>query len=104
MKSEIDEDVTEAGYYKNTLIGNTGIEESYENALRGVDGKKIDHVDNRGNKTEVMDETPAEPGDDVYLTLDLDIQKAAEEAIQKTINAFTGNGIYYSDWGNKALS
>lgn len=104
MQSEIDEYVNEAGYDKNTLIGKTGIEESYEKALKGVDGKKRVQVDNRGNKTEVMDETPAEPGDDVYLTLDLDIQKAAEEAIQKTINAFTGNGIYYSDWGNKALS
>lgn len=104
QQSEIDEYVNEEGYDKNALIGKTGIEESYEKALKGVDGKKRVQVDNRGNKTEILDEVPAQAGDDVYLAIDLDIQKAAEEGIQKTINAFKENGVYYSDWGNKTLA
>jgi penicillin-binding protein 2 len=62
-----------------------GIERQYEGYLRGVDGKRFVEVNALGRKAELLgDKHPILPkrGADVTLTIDLDLQRAAEQAFQ----------------------
>ncbi len=69
------------GYRQVDLIGKTGIEASYESVLRGTPGERVSEVDAHNRVTSVVRDTPSVDGKDVYLTLDLNIQKAAEAAL-----------------------
>lgn len=74
------------GYNANTDIGKEGIEAVFEEYLHGVDGTVTYTTDKYGNITGILSEEAAVAGDNVYLTIDLDLQKAAEEALAKTID------------------
>jgi penicillin-binding protein 2 len=70
----------EQGYKLGDIIGKSGIERKYNDILMGKDGARRVLVDSRGriqpnSEIEVIDPVP---GRDLYTTLDLDIQKAAE--------------------------
>jgi penicillin-binding protein 2 len=70
----------ENGYKLGDIIGKSGIERTYNDILMGKDGERRVLVDSRGRiqpqgEIEVI---PPVPGRDLYTTLDLDIQKAAE--------------------------
>ncbi len=70
-------------YLRGDLIGRMGIERQYETLLRGVDGKRFVEVNALGRKAELLgDKRPILPrrGTDLTLTIDLDLQRAAEEA------------------------
>jgi len=73
------------GYSINDIIGKTGIEYTAEKELRGTPGTKKVEVDLRGRLNQVIDETPAIPGNNVILTLDMDLQKIATETLEKRI-------------------
>jgi penicillin-binding protein 2 len=62
--------------------GLLGIEGAYDQALRGKAGVKCVLVNNLGYRQSETIWTPAEPGDNVVLTIDLRIQQAAEQALQ----------------------
>jgi len=65
-------------------IGVVGIEATYEEALRGKKGRQIVEEDVLGRIVRVIEEqTTSVPGDNVYLTLDLDLQQFVEEALQR---------------------
>lgn len=64
------------------LIGKTGIERLYEEALKGTDGQVIEIVDSIGRrKGEIARREPIQ-GKDLKLTLDFDLQKKAEELLE----------------------
>ncbi|MBM3208834.1 penicillin-binding protein 2 [Candidatus Shapirobacteria bacterium] len=63
------------------LVGRTGVEAQYDCLLRGKDGGKIVEVDANGNKVKEIGEMQAVPGQDLTLTLDASLQKAAYEAL-----------------------
>ncbi len=63
------------------LVGKYGIEARFENVLAGKSGKKIVEVDARGRLIRVVATEPPSPGRDITVTLDLDLQLAAEEAL-----------------------
>jgi penicillin-binding protein 2 len=64
------------------LVGIAGLELVYDSVLRGVDGSRHVVVNNSGREIETLpDEVKPIPGHDIYTTLDLDLQKAAEDAI-----------------------
>lgn len=65
----------------NTYVGQWGLEEKYDSQLRGVPGDRIFEVTALGQKIREVGVRPPEKGKDIYLTIDLDVQKAAEEAI-----------------------
>jgi penicillin-binding protein 2 len=67
-----------AGYRPGNVIGQTGVEERLEADLRGRAGGRNVVVDVAGRVVELLDEQDAEPGGTVTLTLDLDLQRAAE--------------------------
>jgi len=69
----------EAGYKSGDIIGKGGIEKYYDKILRGKDGKKRVVVDSRGRPIRDLDEVPPIKGQDIVLTLDLDLQKTAED-------------------------
>jgi penicillin-binding protein 2 len=69
----------EAGYKAGDIIGKGGIEKYYDKILRGKDGKKRVVVDSRGRPIRDLDEVQPIKGQDIVLTLDLDLQKTAED-------------------------
>jgi penicillin-binding protein 2 len=69
------------GYRLGDVIGKIGVEESYESELRGTWGGQQVEVDGAGRIVQVLGEKPSKPGKNIQLTLDLDVQKAAEKAL-----------------------
>jgi penicillin-binding protein 2 len=69
-----------AGYRMGDVIGQAGVESLYQSSLRGRAGGRNQVVDVSGRVRQVLDEVEPLPGGDLMLTLDLDLQKAAEEA------------------------
>ena len=58
-------------------IGRMGLEAILEKQLRGIDGKELIEVDANNNRIRTLGQVDAVPGSDIYLTLDIDIQKKA---------------------------
>jgi penicillin-binding protein 2 len=82
---ELEDPKFSSAYTRGDLIGRMGIERQYERFLRGIDGKRFVEVNALGRKAELLgDKRPIEPrrGADVSLTIDLDLQRAAEEAFR----------------------
>ena len=68
-------------------VGLTGIEYTVESFLRGVKGRKYIEEDVAGREVRVVGQPePPVAGDNVYLSIDLGLQKAATEALQAEIN------------------
>ncbi|MBU0540233.1 penicillin-binding protein 2 [Patescibacteria group bacterium] len=79
---ELDEKRAE-GYRQIDTIGKTGVEDSYESILRGQPGERLYEVDARHHITAVVGEKDAVDGRDLMLTIDADLQQAAEMALRK---------------------
>jgi len=69
------------GYRLGDIVGQMGIEESYEQLLRGEWGGQQVEVDGAGQVLRILGEKDAKSGKDVQTTLDLTVQKAAEAAL-----------------------
>ncbi len=82
---EVDEqDLEESenqGYRPGDVIGQMGIEATLEKKLRGGWGGREVEVDSLGQVVRVLEHKSAKSGDDVRLTLDVDLQMAAEAAL-----------------------
>lgn len=91
----------EKGYGVSDMIGKDGIEKKYEEVLKGTDGIKSVEVNAYGEQTRVINDTKAEKGKDVYLTIDLELQKTAENALEKALLAIQKGGTFQSEWGNR---
>ena len=76
------------------LVGREGVEQLFDDILRGKDGKKIVEVDRFGNpidpkyKHAIINIKPV-PGKNIVLTLDINLQKAAEKALEETMSTGT---------------
>ncbi|NJD91729.1 MAG: penicillin-binding protein 2 [Geobacter sp.] len=68
-------------YNPGDYIGKNGIERSYEKYLHGEDGGRQIEVDARGRYLRTLSENPPVPGQSMELTIDLDLQRAAEKAL-----------------------
>ena len=71
-----------AAYSPGDVVGKSGIEETYDEVLRGVDGSRDMIVNSHGKEVGVRGQELAQPGQDLRLTIDLDIQMAAEKALE----------------------
>lgn len=78
----LDED---SQYTANDVVGKTGIESAYEEELRGDDGYEKMYVDNMGKVLEVIESEEATAGNDIYLTIDADLQEYCYNALEKEI-------------------
>ncbi len=69
------------GYRLGDVIGQMGVESAFEKQLRGEWGGQQVEVDGAGRIVRVLGEKQAKAGQNVHLTLDLNLQKAAEKAL-----------------------
>jgi penicillin-binding protein 2 len=76
-----------AFYSPGDVVGKSGIEEAYDEMLRGTDGSRDVIVNSHGKEVGMMGQELAVPGKDLRLTIDLDVQKAAERALEGKIGA-----------------
>ncbi len=74
-------------YTSDDVVGKIGIERHCEEYLRGTDGEQIMYVDNLGKVIDVVKETPATAGSDVYLSIDSDLQKYCYDMLEKEITS-----------------
>jgi penicillin-binding protein 2 len=63
------------GYEGGDQIGLTGIEEVYEDVLKGIKGKITYEVDPIGKPKSIIEDVPYIPGNDLFLTIDIDLQR-----------------------------
>ena len=62
------------GYTSSSVIGKTGLEKIYEDRLRGTNGSEIYITDANGTKKSTIAKTEVKNGEDIRLTIDLNIQ------------------------------
>jgi penicillin-binding protein 2 len=70
-----------AYYEPGDVVGKSGVEESYDAILRGTDGSRDVLVDSHGREMGRLGTERAVPGKDLKLTIDIDLQRAAERAL-----------------------
>lgn len=84
----------EAGYNYRTgdLVGQEGIERIWEPWLRGEDGEQRIETNSIGQAINYFERREPVPGHNLYLTLDLDLQRAAEEALHRRVQLIQDEG------------
>ena len=87
--NEINEEELKAkkaeGYKQGDIIGKFGLERVYDRELRGQDGGVRVEVDVTGKPMQTIGKKDPIPGKNLHLTLDINIQKAAEEAVDEQL-------------------
>ncbi len=71
------------GYILNDQLGKTGIEFVYEDILRGKAGKELAEVDASGRQQDVLDSRASQPGQNVVLTIDLELQRKTADILRE---------------------
>jgi penicillin-binding protein 2 len=74
-------------YEPGDVVGRSGVEQTYDALLRGKDGSRDLIVNSHGKEVGRLGQELAVPGQDLKLTIDLDIQMAAEKAMEGKIGA-----------------
>jgi penicillin-binding protein 2 len=92
------------GYQSDDQIGQSGVEAAYEDALRGQPGVTKLQVDSKGRVIGVLSSQPPVQGHDVWLSIDINLQKLAEDSLAQGLAAARANtdkptggpGIHYA--------
>lgn len=98
-----------AGYRANATVGIFGLENAFENvapqlSLRGQDGSRLVEVDNWERLIAVVGETPAVAGNKMILTIDSELQMAAEQALADIVAQLNDNDARYKQKPSKAAA
>lgn len=80
----------EKGYSMNDIVGKSGLEMSMEQYLRGKSGSLMVDTDVTGEVTGTMESAAPQPGDNVITTLDIELQKVAEDSLARVISGISG--------------
>ncbi|HEX3010463.1 MAG TPA: penicillin-binding protein 2 [Syntrophomonadaceae bacterium] len=80
-------DASNRKYSMDSLIGKSGIEKQYEDALRGKDGARQVEVDARGRPVGELVTLNPKPGNNLYLTIDSKLQKVMEKSMADTLKS-----------------
>lgn len=81
LDEELLAEMQDEGYRLGDVVGQMGVESAFESMLRGEWGGQQVEVDGAGRVLQVLGEKSARSGETVTLTLDLDVQRAAEAAL-----------------------
>ncbi len=73
----------ENNYNGTRIIGKAGVEKSYESVLHGQTGYEEVEVSARGRAIRTLSHTPAKPGNNLILSIDIELQKVIEKAFGK---------------------
>ncbi len=90
------------GYSMDAKIGKSGFEAAFEEQLHGTDGVKYTTTDAQGNVVSEYFSKEPKAGNNVETTIDINLQIAAEEALEKVILDLRENGIGSSKDGTDA--
>lgn len=82
------EKLEKEGYRNSDLIGKKGVERSYDKEMKGQDGKENVEVDAKGNVIRQMETTESVAGKNVYLSIDLELQKYMTDAFEGKSGVF----------------
>lgn len=95
------EEYSKEGYSMDDVIGKDGIEKAYESELRGTDGSQYIEVDSSGRRITTVENEGVNPvsGNDVYLTVDAELQKAAYDALEDALTEAQLNRLSGGDYG-----
>ena len=69
-------------YKPGEMVGKIGIEEKYERNLRGINGRRLVEIDNVGKIIRKLGQTDPIPGQNITLTIDIELQKAVYSAME----------------------
>ncbi len=72
-------------YTINDIVGKAGLESVFETTLQGTKGYEQLYVNNVGQTQQVISHVDAQAGNDLYLTIDVDLQKACYEMLEQEI-------------------
>ncbi|MGZ4691372.1 MAG: penicillin-binding protein 2 [Acidimicrobiia bacterium] len=86
-QAELNAQSKSANYELGDSIGKGGVELTYESDLRGVPGADRVEVDSTGRVVRTLTSRKPRPGNDVQLTVDLDVQKLAEDSLAQGLVA-----------------
>jgi penicillin-binding protein 2 len=78
---------TDKGYRLGDITGQLGVEAYYDERLHGQWGGQQVEVNGSGQVVRILGEQPAQPGTNLTLTIDLDVQRAAEAALGERLGA-----------------
>jgi penicillin-binding protein 2 len=84
------------------IIGQSGVEQRYNEFLMGDDGERHVVVNSVGREIEMIDEVPPDAGRQIQLTLDYDLQRAAEDAFQA--EGYAGSAVVLDPQSGEVLS
>lgn len=85
--ADLKTDNPDAGYSTTSVVGKSGLEKVMETTLQGKDGSEKVYVDNLGKVLEIDESATEEPtqGNDVYLTIDKDLQIVCYNILERKI-------------------
>lgn len=81
----------ELGYDMNDIVGLDGCEAAFESYLHGEDGVRVVIEDKSGRIIDSYVEKEPVAGNDVYLTIDIDVQMAAEDSLAATVKSLANS-------------
>ncbi len=87
---QLKQSARDKGLKPGDIIGQSGLEQTYDDYLRGKDGYRKVIVDSRGRIQDEIETVAPQPGQDLVTTIDLDLQNAAEEQLR---NSATKRGV-----------
>ncbi len=83
--ADSDDEEGSVSYRSGDVVGQSGVEYEYESVLQGVRGEQTVYIDAEGNVLEYSTNIEPQSGSDLVLTLDLEVQQAAEESLSGVI-------------------
>ena len=98
------EEYIEKGYEANAIIGLSGIEGKFESLLHGINGYYKVQVNAMGERVKLISQADPVKGKDIYLTIDLNLQKATESALKRGLDAIRTGGTFSSKFGDVAVN
>ena len=87
------------GYSLDALVGQTGLEEAFEEYLHGTDGTRVDVVTKDGTLVESYYEVEPQAGQNVQISIDLNLQMAAEDSMAITVQTLRNPEVNIEDDG-----
>ncbi|PEA82663.1 peptidoglycan D,D-transpeptidase FtsI family protein [Bacillus pseudomycoides] len=76
------------GYNRNDRVGKSYIEQRYEDVLHGTKKEVRNNIDKAGNVIQTDTVSKGKSGNNLTLTIDMELQKKVEESIEKNLKAF----------------
>jgi len=79
---QLEQEATKGEISLGSIVGQYGVEKTYDTWIRGKPGQKSIEVDAQGHERRILRVKEPVKGNDLYLTLDLELQRIAEETLE----------------------